>query len=101
MKEPALIAAGRGWCESCQVWGLPTDAAWLTSTLVIASFGGCRHFTCTAVVDTASLQFDDRCIATTKRGLRCHLRAGRGGLCSTHRAVIGDVTNASTERGSG
>jgi len=99
MRDHALIAAGRAWCESCQVWGLPTDAAWLTSTLVIASYAGCRHVTHTAVVDSASLEPDERCLATTRRGRRCQLRAGRGGRCPVHRAVMDDMTNASTERG--
>jgi hypothetical protein len=78
------VAAGRSWCEKCQVWGLPTEAAWLTETLIVASYGGCSHVASTRIVDPTELRPDVRCTATTKAGRRCHLDAGPGGLCPTH-----------------
>lgn len=83
-----LLHAGRLWCERCQTWGLPTDAAWLDSKLVLACYVGCEHTNRTMVVDSTTITPDVRCAATTKSGRRCRLSAtDAGGLCSVHAPV--------------
>jgi hypothetical protein len=77
-------AAGHLWCDQCQEWGFPTEAAWLAESLIVATYGGCSHVASTRTVDLAKILHDARCTALTKAGRRCHLDAGPGGLCPVH-----------------
>ena len=84
MSQDPYVTAGRSWCEKCQVWGLPTDAAWLAEDVLVATYGGCSHVAITRVVDTAEILPEARCTALTKLGRRCRHDAVHGGLCSVH-----------------
>jgi hypothetical protein len=84
----ALLAAGYRWCEKCQKFAFPVDAAYLGSSsagyLVLAEYFGCEHGTGTTIVDTADIQPDQRCTAETANGRRCRNAASEVGRCRTH-----------------
>jgi len=83
-----LLAAGYRWCEACQMFGFPVDAAYLGPSdmghFVMAEYFGCEHATGTAIVDTADVQPDKRCTAETANGKRCRNATSEAGRCRVH-----------------
>jgi hypothetical protein len=90
-----LLAAGYRWCEACQMFSFPVDAAYLgpseTGLLVMAEYFGCEHGTGTVIVDTAEIQPDQRCTAATANGRRCRNATIEAGRCRVHASAIRNV----------
>ena len=89
MSRPhALLAAGYRWCEECQKFSFPVDAAYLEPSdagfLVMAEYFGCEHGTGTTIVNTADIQPDRRCTAATANGRRCRNATTEAGRCGIH-----------------
>ena len=83
-----LLAAGYRWCETCQLFSFPVDAAYLGPSdagfLVLAEYFGCEHGTGMVIVDTADIQPDRRCTAVTTSGKRCRNATSEAGRCGIH-----------------
>lgn len=87
-RRDPLLAAGRVWCEICQCFALPIDAAYVTPTelggLILVEYEGCEHVAEVCIVDVASIPVDSRCDAFTRSGRRCRNPALGSGRCWHH-----------------